>query len=257
MKQITAAKKHVPGTQGIARRSESGAAVAKKTPDKAPKEPVQGTKDIAPRSESDAPVARKTTEEVIAETIEAREIALRSESGAAVVKKTPEEVIDEISAAVGKTPKEVVDAVNRMICKVTCTTHRRASDRLLAQVAQARIWPSPEDSIDSIIRAFASIDEMEPQNGIQARLAVQMNASNDAALMFLNRSVAEGQSIDVVDANVGHAARLMRLYLQQAEAMQKLKGKAAQVSIDQVHVHQGGQAIVGSATTSQKVDHLK
>jgi hypothetical protein len=48
---------------------------------------------------------------------------------------------------------------------------------------------------------------------------------------------------------------LMRLFLQQIEAMQELKGKAPQVaqdSVDQVHDHQGGQAVVGSVNTSHE-----
>jgi hypothetical protein len=149
-----------------------------------------------------------------------------------------------------------MDAVIRKVYKVTGSTGRRTSDWLLDQVAAARIWPSPEDPTDGILRAFAAMQQMAAQSPIEGRLAVQMIAANDAALMFLNRSVAEGQSLEVVDSNVGHATRLMRLFLQQVEAMLKLKGKAAQVSIDQVHVHQGGRAIVGSVNTSQEGDKL-
>jgi hypothetical protein len=44
------------------------------------------------------------------------------------------------------------------------------------------------------------------------------------------------------------ATRLMRLHLDQIEAMQKLRGKAGQqkVTVEHVHVYQGGQAIVGA-----------
>jgi hypothetical protein len=44
----------------------------------------------------------------------------------------------------------------------------------------------------------------------------------------------------------------MRLHLEQIEAMQKLKGKAGQqrVTVKHVHVHEGGQAIVGAVSTS-------
>ena len=45
----------------------------------------------------------------------------------------------------------------------------------------------------------------------------------------------------------------MRLHLEQIEAMQKLKGKAGQqkVTVEHVHVHEGGQAIVGTVSTSR------
>ena len=40
----------------------------------------------------------------------------------------------------------------------------------------------------------------------------------------------------------------MRIFNEQLEAMQKLKGKASQqkVTVEHVHVHEGGQAIVGA-----------
>lgn len=43
----------------------------------------------------------------------------------------------------------------------------------------------------------------------------------------------------------------MRLFLEQVEAIQKLKGKAAQqkVTVEHVHLHQGGQAILGAVAT--------
>lgn len=50
---------------------------------------------------------------------------------------------------------------------------------------------------------------------------------------------------------VASATRLMRLYTEQLEAMAKLKGKSTQqkVIVEHVHVHSGGQAIVGAVRT--------
>jgi hypothetical protein len=86
---------------------------------------------------------------------------------------------------------------------------------------------------------------------MEAMLAAQMIATSEAALMFVRRSTAEGQNFEAVDANVLRATRLMRLFIQQTDAMQKLKGKAGQqtLTVEQVNVHQGGQAIVGSVST--------
>jgi DNA-binding GntR family transcriptional regulator len=102
--------------------------------------------------------------------------------------------------------------------------------------------------------AAALIRELAPQNVMEAMLAAQMIATNDAVLMFLNRSTSQDQSTEAADANVLRATRLMRVFTQQTEAMQKLKGKAGQprLSVEQVNVHQGGQAIVGSISTSRQ-----
>jgi hypothetical protein len=68
--------------------------------------------------------------------------------------------------------------------------------------------------------------------------------------MFLKRAALEGQYSEAVDANVLRAIRLMRVFSEQVEAVQKLKGKAGQqrVTVEHVHVHEGGQAIVGTVT---------
>ena len=45
----------------------------------------------------------------------------------------------------------------------------------------------------------------------------------------------------------------MRVFNEQLEAMQKLKGKAGQqkVTVEHVHVHEGGQAIEGAVSTTK------
>ena len=97
--------------------------------------------------------------------------------------------------------------------------------------------------------------EMAPQNATEAMLAIQMIAANEAALLFLKRATAEGQAFEGCDANLLRATRLMRVFIEQLAAMQKLKGKAGQqkVTVEHVHVHKGGQAIVGAVAATGPV----
>jgi hypothetical protein len=46
----------------------------------------------------------------------------------------------------------------------------------------------------------------------------------------------------------------MGLFLQQLEALQKLKGRATQqkVTVEHVHIHEGGKAIVGAVSTGNQ-----
>ena len=163
----------------------------------------------------------------------------RPDSGTAVVKKTRKQLIDELAMTV---------------CESTGTHSYDVADRILSQVVNAQVWPKPTDDDDCVIDAIAFIREMAPRNVMEAMLAAQMIATNEAALMFVRRSTAEGQNFEAVDANVLRATRLMRLFIQQTDAMQKLKGKAGQqtLTVEQVNVHQGGQAIVGSVSTSKE-----
>jgi hypothetical protein len=140
-----------------------------------------------------------------------------------------------------------VDEVVRTACEVTGTKRLDAADRFIAQVGYALVWPKPRDTDDHLVRASAVIAEIAPQNATESMLATQMIAANDAALMFLRRATLDNQYTDAIDSNVLRATRLMRVFTEQLEAMQRLKGKACQqrVTVEHVHVHEGGQAIVG------------
>jgi hypothetical protein len=115
-----------------------------------------------------------------------------------------------------------------------------------------QVWCSAENKIERQVNAMGVVREMDPKNATEAMLAVQMFGVHNAAVKFLRGAMIEGQTLQGADANVLRATRLMRLFNEQLEAMAKLKGKAGQqkVTVEHVHVHSGGQAIVGSVETS-------
>jgi hypothetical protein len=125
------------------------------------------------------------------------------------------------------------------------------ADKLLVQTAGASLsyWtPKDVSPCQRLELAASALTEMEPSNATEAMLALQMIAVHDAALLFLVRATQENQRFDGCDANVLRATRLMQVFNEQLEAMQKLKGKAGRqkVTVEHVHVHQGGHAIVGA-----------
>ncbi len=169
----------------------------------------------------------------------------------AVQEPAPEKAELPVVGAKKKTRKQLIDEVVKTACKVTGTQHLDAADRFIAQAGYALVWPKPKNTEDHLIRASAVMAEMAPQNATEAMLATQMIAAHDVALMFLRRATLDNQTFDGIEANVHRASRLMRIFNEQLEAMQKLKGKASQqkVTVEHVHVHEGGQAIVGAVQT--------
>ena len=89
---------------------------------------------------------------------------------------------------------------------------------------------------------------MGPCNLTEAMLAGQMLTANTAAQRFLAKALVDGQSTEGIDRNVNRATRLMRVFMEQVEVMQRLKGRTGQqrVVVEHVNVHRGGQAIVGA-----------
>lgn len=97
----------------------------------------------------------------------------------------------------------------------------------------------------------AAIGGIDPQDELQGLLAIQMFGTHNLAMSFCRKLFQPGgQTIEVIDTIANRATQFMKLFLEQAICLQKLKGQAAQqrVVVEHVHVHQGGQAIVGAVT---------
>lgn len=149
-------------------------------------------------------------------------------------------------------PDERAELVKRFY-KVTGTTTESGVELIINQIMGMQVWYRGRTREQRVIAAADLIAEFEPTNPTEALLAVQMFGVHEAALLFLQRATLEGQTFEGNDANVLRATRLMRLFSEQVELMAKLKGKTSQqkVTVEHVHVHQGGQAIVGAVSTAK------
>lgn len=153
----------------------------------------------------------------------------------------------------GNSSDAVECVISQDICKATGTHSTEAAALILNQAANARSWPKVDPNI-AVNDALTVIEELGPRNTLEAMLAVQMISAHDAALRFMHRATRENQDPEIIDLNVVRATKLMRLFAEQLDAMQKLKGTAGQqkVTVEHVHVHEGGQAIVGAVSASTK-----
>jgi hypothetical protein len=93
---------------------------------------------------------------------------------------------------------------------------------------------------------LSALQGIGPKDAIEGLLAGNMVAVNDAAMHFLARATAQGQSSEAVDANVNWANKLFRTFTAQIEALNRYRGKIGHpVVVGNVSVNDGGQAIVG------------
>jgi organic hydroperoxide reductase OsmC/OhrA len=96
---------------------------------------------------------------------------------------------------------------------------------------------------------LAAVDGIGPNNEAEAMLAVQMAGCHQAAMKMLART-NQADTDEAVQNYSSAAVKLMRTYTTQLEALAKLRrGGEQKVRVEHVHVHPGGQAIVGHVTT--------
>jgi phosphatidate phosphatase PAH1 len=98
-----------------------------------------------------------------------------------------------------------------------------------------------------VVRAVELYESLEPEDGAEGMLALQMVGTHDAALECLKRAALSNQTFEGRDMALKHAQKLMALYTQQLAALNKHRGKGQQkVTVEHVNVQAGGQAIVGN-----------
>ena len=81
-------------------------------------------------------------------------------------------------------------------------------------------------------------------------IAAQLLACHHASMECYRRSMLSEQTFEGRRENLGQASKLSRTYTTLLEALNRHRGKGQQkVTVEHVHVHEGGQAIVGNVET--------
>jgi hypothetical protein len=123
-------------------------------------------------------------------------------------------------------------------------------DASLYQVQSAAQMPCGGISEMAVNAALALIEAAKPQNEIEGALAVQMACTHTAAISVLARFRGGGGGEARVSALASAAARLLRAYSTQVEALRRLRhGGDQYVRVEHVHVNAGGQAVIGNVKT--------
>jgi hypothetical protein len=92
------------------------------------------------------------------------------------------------------------------------------------------------------------LDLRAARDEIEGMLATQMVATHIAAMTAL-RGVMVSEMLPQHDSYGNLAVKLLRTFAAQVEALHRYRGKGEQkVIVEHVHVHPGGQAIVGTVT---------
>ncbi len=116
------------------------------------------------------------------------------------------------------------------VCKALWTVHSDAEARNVQNVAAAM--------------AMAGV---RPKDEIEGMIAAQLVASHNAAMECYRRAMISEQTFEGRRENLNQAAKISRTHAALVEALNRHRGKGEQkVTVEHVHVHAGGQAVVGN-----------
>jgi len=104
----------------------------------------------------------------------------------------------------------------------------------------------------------AALIGIGPRDELEGMMAAQLIAAHNAAMECYRRAMIPEQSFEGRRENLNQANKLSRTYATLLEALNRHRGKGQQkVTVEHVHVHEGGQAVVGVVEAPGRGDHAK
>ena len=120
---------------------------------------------------------------------------------------------------------------------------------VVGQVANTLWTKHLDDDEANNLRAAAveALIGLKPKDEIEGMIGAQLVACHNASMECYRRAMLPDAPFDERHGNLNSANKLSRTYSTLAEALNRHRGKGQQkMTVEHVHVHEGGQAIVGN-----------
>ena len=125
---------------------------------------------------------------------------------------------------------------------------------LLANQAVSALWTanSNDEERNQQFRATAAaMVGIGPKDELEGMMAAQLIAAHNATMECHRRAMHREQSFEARREALNQANKLSRTWTTLLEALNRHRGKGQQkVTVEHVHVHAGGQAVVGAVEAS-------
>src|SRR5215510_2397204 len=134
-------------------------------------------------------------------------------------------------------------------------------NNILANQALNSLWlkHSDEATRDKQYQAtLAALIGIGPKDELEAMMAAQLIAAHNAVMECYRRAMIAEQTFEGRRECLSQANKLSRTYAVLLDALNRHRGKGQQkVTVEHVHVHAGGQAVVGTVETPGGGDRPK
>ena len=122
---------------------------------------------------------------------------------------------------------------------------------LVEQVLET-LWIPHESKREELYRAtVAALMGIAPRDELEGMMATQLIAAHHATMECYRLAILNGQTFEVWRESLNQANKLSRTWATLLDALNKHRGKGQQkVTVEHVHFHAGGQAVVGNVERS-------
>lgn len=133
-------------------------------------------------------------------------------------------------------------------------------NNLIANQADSALWLySDKDARASQYSAImAGLIGIGPKDELEGMIAAQLLGAHNAAMECHRRAMLSEQTLEGRRENLSQVNKLSRTFAVLLDALNRHRGKGQQkVTVEHVHVHSGGQAVVGVVETPGGGSHPK
>jgi hypothetical protein len=124
---------------------------------------------------------------------------------------------------------------------------------ILANQTVQSLWTGHGDEQTLSLQLDASVAALigiGPKDEIEGMIAAQLLAAHNAAMECYRRAMLKDQGLETRREALNQANKLSRTHAALLESLNRYRGKGQQkVTVEHVHVHSGGQAVVGVVGT--------
>jgi hypothetical protein len=127
-------------------------------------------------------------------------------------------------------------------------------NNILANQAVSTLWLAKDAETQSrqYAATVAALVGIGPKDEVEGMIAAQLIAAHNATMECYRRAMVNEQTFESRRENLSQANKLSRTYAVLLDALNRHRGKGQQkVTVEHVHVHSGGQAIVGAVESSR------
>lgn len=140
-----------------------------------------------------------------------------------------------------------IDLWHYRMSEATGSVHREVFDSFIGSLLAA-VGGNSLESQEALTQAFAHMLDIGPRDGLEGMLAAQMVATFKAGMDELGIA-QQAENSEIRASRYNSAAKLMRLFAQQMETLNRGRGKGGseqRIVVERVEVQAGGQAVVGN-----------
>jgi hypothetical protein len=161
----------------------------------------------------------------------------------------------EPDTVVAKDPSQELGKFKRLGGSMSDDWNQRLANDVLGTLW---IFENDKSKEQKFSAAVAALIGISPTSELEGMLAAQLLATHYATMECYRRSMIPSQTFEGRSEALKQAGKLSRTFAALLEAFNRHRGKGQQkVTVEHVHVHSGGQAVVGMVETPGGGSHPK